>query len=74
LSAIKKDADPIVGALPLMGAAYWIARAAEPHADRVGPDFYLAPLPRRGESEPQVTPVSAAEPRPKSRARSRAAA
>jgi hypothetical protein len=54
--------------LPLMGARYWIDRAAVPHADRVGPNFVLAPFPRRGASEPLVTPVPADEPR-KSRAR-----
>ena len=46
----KWDAGAIVGVLPLIGRAYWIARAAEPGADRVGPDFTLAPPPRRGES------------------------
>jgi hypothetical protein len=57
---------------PLMGAAYWIARAAAPGADRVGPDFVLSLPPREG-GESQVTPVPAAEPRPRSRARRRAA-
>jgi hypothetical protein len=69
-----KDADLIVGALPLMGSKFWIAKAAAPGADRVGSEFVLALFPRRAESEPQVTSVPAAEPRPKSRARSRAAA
>lgn len=68
MSAIKKDADLIVGTLPLMGAKYWIDRAAAPYADRVGPDFTLAPFPRRGEGEPPVS-VPAIEPRPRSRAR-----
>jgi hypothetical protein len=69
LSTTKKDADPIEGALPLKGTKYWIARSTAPGADRVGPDFVLAPFPRRAESEPQVTSVPAAEPHPKPRAR-----
>jgi len=69
LSAIKKDADLIVGVLPLMGAKFWVARAAEPGADRVGPDFTLAPFPRRGEGETAVMSVPAIEPRPRSHAR-----
>jgi len=69
------DTDLTVGVLPLMGKAYWIARAAEPGADRVGSDFTLAPFPRRGESEVIVTPAraSASPRRQKSRGRSRAA-
>lgn len=69
------DTDLTVGVLPLMGKAYWIARAAEPGADRVGSDFTLAPFPRRGESEASVTPARASAPprRQKSRVRSRAA-
>jgi hypothetical protein len=68
---VAKILDVIVGALPLMGAKFWIARAAEPGVDRVGPDFSLAAPPRRGECE--ALSVPAAEPRPRSRARSRAA-
>lgn len=64
------DSGRTVGALPLMGAKYWIARAAEPGADRVAADFTLASFPRRGESEDPVMPVPAVTAaRSKSRAR-----
>ena len=45
---VAPDSGLTVGSLPLMGAKYWIARAVEPGADRVGPDFVLAAFPRRG--------------------------
>lgn len=71
------DADLTVGALPLMGKAYWIARAAEPGADRVGPTFVLSPPPRREGSEAPVTParvaVTAAHTKPRRRSRREAA-
>lgn len=61
----KLQAEDADLTLPLMGKAYWIAKAAAPGADRVGLDFFLASFPHRGE----VVPEPAAEPRPKSRAR-----
>jgi hypothetical protein len=70
-TAVAKTLDLIPGALPLLGKSCWVAKAAEPHADRVGLDFALAPFPRRESEHPVSAP--AAEPRPRSRARSRAA-
>ena len=65
-----KDADLIAGALPLMGKAYWIARAAEPGADRVGPTFVLSLPPRREGSEiPAHAVVTAAHTKPRGRSR-----
>jgi len=62
--------DPIDGALPLRGKAYWIARASEPGIDLVGPDFSLAPPPRAaGRARPGDALAAATAPRPKSRAR-----
>jgi len=58
--------DLIVGAPPLMGAKFWVGRAAEPGADRVGAEFTLAPFPRRGEGETTVmSALAVTAPRPK---------
>ena len=39
------DSGRSVGSLPLMGEAYWIERAAAPHADPAGADFTLEATP-----------------------------
>jgi hypothetical protein len=39
LDALTDYSAPTVGELPLMGEASWIAKAAEPGADRVPDDF-----------------------------------
>jgi hypothetical protein len=65
LSAIKKAADLIVGALPLLGKAHWVALAAAPHAERVAADFTLAPFPRREGETPVMPSPAVTAPRPK---------